>query len=80
MGNRTTRIYLCGSVKKGRADTRPDTEFWSPEHEDFIDRAIDGKVEPLNPSKTLISRKDYFINFGCDIFLVQSSHLLFADL
>lgn len=79
-GNATIRIYLCGSVKKGLADNRPATEFWSPEHEDFIGRAIDGCVQLLNPSKTPISRQDYFMNFGCDIFLVRSSHLVIADL
>jgi hypothetical protein len=79
-GAATVRIYLCGSVKKGVTDTRPGTEFWSPEHEEFIARTIDGNVELLNPSKTPISRKDYFINFGCDIFLVRSAHLLIVDL
>ena len=74
------RIYLCGSVKKGLADDRPTGEFWLPEHERVIARAVIGAVELLNPSKTKISRQDYFVNFGCDIFLVRSSHLVIADL
>lgn len=76
----SVRIYLCGSVKKGLRDERPETEFWSPEHELYIANALERKVELLNPSKTEISRRDYFVNFGCDIFLVQSADLLFADL
>jgi hypothetical protein len=79
-GDATIRIYLCGSVKKGLTDNRPETEFWSPQHEDLIGRTIKGNIELLNPSKTPISRKDYFTNFGCDLFLVQSSNLLIADL
>lgn len=78
--NNPVRIYLCGSVKKGLTDNRAPTEFWTPEQEDFIQRTVDGFVQLLNPSKTEISRQDYFINFGCDIFLVQSSCLLIADL
>lgn len=76
----TIRIYLCGSVRKGLTDDRPVSEFWSPEQENYIAEAVNGDIELLNPSKTPISRKDYLVNFGCDIFLVQSSDLLIADL
>lgn len=77
---RPVRIYLCGSVKKGLLDNRSEEEFWDPAHEIAIAKALDRPVELLNPSKTKIRRSNYFINFGCDIFLVQSSDLLFADL
>lgn len=77
---RPVRIYLCGSVKKGLTDNRPEEEFWAPRDEEAIANALDRPVELLNPSKTQIRRSDYFVNFGCDIFLIQSSDLLFADL
>lgn len=79
-GNEAVRVYLCGSVKKGAADDRGEDDFWTSSHEEFILAEMPGSVELLNPSKTAISREDYFINFGCDIFLVQSADLLFADL
>lgn len=78
--NRPVRIYLCGSVKKGLEDNRPEEEFWAHAHEMAIVASLDRPVELLNPSKTQIRRSDYFINFGCDMYLVQSSDLLLADL
>lgn len=74
------RIYLCGSIKKGVSDVRSSNEFWTEEDEA---RIIDRLKEPvllLNPAKTAIKRQDYFLNFGCDIFLVQSADLVIADL
>lgn len=76
----SVRIYLCGSIKKGSTDNRSSEEFWTTEHEDFIKEALGVEVDLLNPAKSKISRKDYFVNFGCDIFLVKSSVMLFADL
>lgn len=79
-GETVTRIYLCGSVKKGQTDNRPINEFWTDQNEAFIMEHVRGEVEILNPSKTNINRQDYFTNFGCDMFLLQSSDLMIVDL
>lgn len=74
------RIYLCGSIKKGDSDLRPSNEFWTEEDEITIKSKLNFDVDLLNPAKTKISRNDYFVNFGADLFLVQSSDMIFADL
>lgn len=76
----SARIYLCGSVKKGRDDKRSADEFWSEGDEERILNCLKSDVSLLNPSKTPICRQDYFVNFGCDIWLIQSADVLFADL
>lgn len=74
------RIYLCGSIKKGASDRRDRTEYWQDIHEEKIKTWVSSDVSILNPAKFLISRKDYFVNFGCDMYLVRTSDLVIADL
>lgn len=75
-----TRVYLCGSVRKGRSDARPVDEFWSEENEAVLKNQIRDDIILLNPSKTQIQRSDYFVNFGCDLFLIKNSDIVLADL
>lgn len=76
----TFRIYLCGSVKKGNEDDRSPKHFWTEDDENTIRENLGINIALLNPSKTDIDRSDYFLNFGCDLHLVQTSDLIFADL
>ena len=64
------RIYLSGSIRKGAADPRSPDHFWTRDDEEFIRANSGGPVELLNPAKTDISRQDFAINFGCDLYLV----------
>jgi hypothetical protein len=74
------RIYLSGSIKKGRDDLRSPEYFWTTEDEDAIARLIPGDINLLNPSKTDIDRNDYFVNYGCDLYLVSTCDVLLVDL
>jgi hypothetical protein len=74
------RIYLSGSIKKGRADNRSGISFWSDSEEATIRRHIGADVVLLNPAKTSIRRQDYRANFGCDLHLVTRSDVLLVDL
>lgn len=74
------RIYLSGSIKKGRTDPRPADSFWTEADEALILSRIAGPVELLNPAKTDIRRNDYFVNYGCDLYLVQTSDVVLVDL
>jgi hypothetical protein len=74
------RIYLSGSVRKGDRDPRPNREFWSEDDENKIIRGVtDAHVVLLNPNKTAIRRKDIRSNFGCDLYLVSTSHVILVD-
>lgn len=73
-------IYLCGSVKKGDADARNPSHFWSPNDEAQIHQALSPiEVHLLNPSKSKIDRSDPRINFGCDLYLIASSSIVLVD-
>ena len=74
------RIYLSGSIKKGLSDPRPEEAFWSPDDEDKIRKIVGEDVELLNPAKTDIRRNDFFLNYGCDLYLVESSDVILVDL
>ena len=74
------QIYLSGSIKKGRFDTRSESEYWSSENEHEIARSINRSVVFLNPARTAIRRNDYFVNYGCDLFMIQESDLVLVDL
>jgi hypothetical protein len=80
MDSRKIRIYLSGSVKKGRDDNRNPSEFWTADDENFIFKKINLEVVLLNPSKSPISRNDYFVNYGCDLYLVESADVVLVDL
>lgn len=73
-------IYLSGSIKKGASDPRGEEAFWAPEHEREICNAVNGRVRLLNPAKSPIRRNEYFVNYGCDIFLIQKSDVVLVDL
>jgi hypothetical protein len=80
MNSTSVRIYLSGSIKKGRFDPRSENEFWSSDDESEIAKMIKRKVIFLNPAKTAIQRNDYFVNYGCDLFLIQKSDVILVDL
>lgn len=73
------RIYLSGSIRKGDSDPRSDDYFWSERHEAFIETNAGGAVELLNPAKTDLRRTDFALNFGCDLYLVSVSNIVFVD-
>jgi hypothetical protein len=74
------RIYLSGSIKKGRSDDRGDDAFWTAEHEAQIRGLVGADTKLLNPAKSPIRRNDYFVNYGCDLFLVGHADVVLADL
>lgn len=74
------KIYLSGSIKKGRTDNRGEDAFWSPAHEEEIRRLVIEPVVLLNPAKTSIKRNDYFVNYGCDLYLVGHADCVLVDL
>jgi hypothetical protein len=74
------RIYLSGSIKKGDGDSRPDDYFWTSQNEQELTSRINHEVELLNPAKTPISRNGFYINYGCDLYLVSISSVVVADL
>lgn len=72
------RIYLAGSVPKGNGDLGRQT--WSEKDEEQIRSGIRAShVETLNPNKSGVSRADFYANFGCDLYLVASSDVVFVD-
>ena len=77
---RAVRIYLAGSVPKGKEDGRDPGTFWSEEDERLIREGVDAlTVETLNPNKSGVPRGDFYANFGCDLHLVDSSDVVFVD-
>lgn len=76
----TYRVYLCGSIRKGASDSRPDDYFWTEDDETYIRRNVSFDLDLLNPAKSKIDRNDVFLNYGCDLSLVQSSSVILADL
>jgi len=76
----SVRIYLSGSIRKGRQDPRGDDEFWTATDERLIQNLVRPNAVLLNPAKSPIRRNDYFVNYGCDLFLVQTSDVILADL
>lgn len=76
----TLNIYLSGSIRKGKNDHRTEINFWTQENEETVRGILDSPIKLLNPSKSNISRNDYFVNFGCDLYLIKSAHVVLADL
>jgi hypothetical protein len=77
---RRVRVYLAGSVPKGADDPRPTDDYWSEDDERKVQRGIcSAAVETLNPNKSGVSRADFYANFGCDLYLVDSSDVVFVD-
>ena len=74
------RIYLSGSIQKGEEDPRSSDYFWTIEHEQNLISKIKAPVSLLNPAKTPIRRNNFYVNYGCDLYLVKSSHIIVADL
>lgn len=73
-------IYLCGSVKKGTSDKRGPEFFWTEEDESVLSDCFDNAPKLLNPSRSPISRSNFDVNFGCDMFLVANSQGMIVDL
>lgn len=81
MIDKITYAYLCGSVKKGDEDTRDESFFWTNNNEKYLKEGVKDitELKLLNPSKTKISRKDYYANYGCDLHLVSISEVILVD-
>ncbi|MEM9670717.1 MAG: hypothetical protein AAF950_17525 [Pseudomonadota bacterium] len=80
MSSDSIAIYLSGSVKKGSVDVRGHEHFWTEEDEINIRKNLNRySVHLLNPSKTKITRNDVLNNFGCDLYLVRESDVVFVD-
>lgn len=72
------RVYLSGNISKGSAD--PVSASWTKEDEESIREGVTScEVETLNPAHASVSRGDPMANFGCDIYLVQSSDAVLVD-
>lgn len=61
-------------------DKRSSDFFWSDSDEALITNSLNHQIELLNPGKIVIDRRDYWLNFGCDIFLVSAADLVLVDL
>lgn len=74
------RVYLSGSIRKGSTDHRDPSTFWSPENEAELFRPVrSARIVALNPARTDLRRQDYRANYGADLHLVASSHVLVVD-
>jgi hypothetical protein len=74
------RIYLAGAVPKGGEDRQAQREMWSAADERLIcDELRSARVETVNPNRSGVSRADFYANFGCDLYLVDSSDVVFVD-
>lgn len=72
------RVYLSGNISKGSAD--PVDTSWTTEDERRIREGVTScEVETLNPAHAPVSRGDPVANFGCDIYMVQSSDAVLVD-
>ncbi len=74
------KIYLCGSIKKGKHDNEKK-HYWGQEEEGLILKEFgpDFEIKLLNPATMGIKRDDSFSNFGADVYLVKNSDFIFVD-
>lgn len=71
-------IYLSGSIRKGRADTRDS--FWSDSDMDFISEAMQPlNVHFLNPASRSDDLADFMGTFGRDLFQVAAADVILVD-
>ena len=80
MSKRLCKIYLSGSIRKGKEDSRTDDYFWTESDVAMVGSTVEFDIEILNPAMTKIDRNDTRLNFGCDLFLVSISDLILVDL
>ncbi|MEZ2142922.1 hypothetical protein AAE026_11485 [Bradyrhizobium sp. DN5] len=74
------RIYLSGSVRKGATDDRPSEHYWTDDDEERIRAGLrPHEVTLLNPQKSGVDRSDPKANFGCDLYLVETSNVVLVD-
>jgi hypothetical protein len=74
------RVYLSGSIRKGSGDRRDPHTFWSPQDEgDLLRNVRSARVVALNPARTQLRRQDYRANYGADLHLVATSHVVVVD-
>ncbi|BEV11918.1 hypothetical protein ATDW_24140 [Asticcacaulis sp. DW145] len=74
------KIYLSGSIQKGDSDPRPHSYFWTREDEIFLEENIRSDIKLLNPAKTPIRRNNFYLNYGCDLYLVKIADVVLVDL
>jgi hypothetical protein len=76
----TLRVYLSGSIPKGRNDPRPADHYWSDNDRNALRRALgSASVVLVDPTQAKICRQDSLANFGCDLYLVASSNVVLVD-
>ncbi len=80
MNDKTIKIYLCGSIPKGKED-ESKSYYWGPKEERAILTAFgpEWKVQLFNPATVGLDRSDAFSNFGGDMYLVRASDFIFVD-
>lgn len=74
------RVYLSGSIPKGRDDPRPPNHYWSDHDRVTLKRALGtASVVLVDPAQAKICRQDTLANFGCDLYLVATSDVVLVD-
>lgn len=69
-------VYLSGSVKKGKDDTK--TDYWSADDRRLISETV-GRVAFLDPSVRNDDLSDSLSTFGRDLFQVRCSDAVLVD-
>ncbi|HUY47090.1 MAG TPA: hypothetical protein VMV92_15380 [Streptosporangiaceae bacterium] len=78
MKGSTLRVYLCGSIKKGKEDTRSD--FWTAEDIHELKAAVSPcELIVLNPGERQDNLSDVKATFGRDLLQVFTSDAILVD-
>lgn len=75
MNNNTIKIFLSGSVKKGKYDTRDELNFWSNDDIKFLSDNLKFNVSIHNPNELKIDLTDSRARFITDFKELLSSDL-----
>ncbi len=79
MNNNTIKIFLSGSVKKGRLDTRDELNFWSNDDIKFLSDNLKFNVSIHNPNELEIDLTDSRARFITDFKELLSSDLVLVN-
>lgn len=74
------KIYLCGSIKKGKHDNDKEHSWGEKEEQEILcSFGSEFNIQLLNPATIGIRRNDSFSNFGADVYLVKNSDFILVD-
>lgn len=78
--SKTIKVYLCGSIKKGKHDNEKEHSWGEKEEKEILfSFGPEFNIQLLNPATIGIKRNDSFSNFGADVYLVKNSDFILVD-